>query len=244
MKISKTWQKVCVGVLSLVVLLFAGYGVKTAADEFWGGHEAVEEINHNIDLLSGNLQQRNVELKNTKGLLKEARKNNGELEKELQKKQHQIDDNTTKMNELKENLQTLKDENKRLAADSANDKLAYDREVTNLNKWIGKLQDENDANLAEIARLKQENADVEKQIETLEGETEEKDRQIDGLEDELEKANKDLKKAKKERDDYKQGKEDNDKFLEQAEEDARGTLKKTHDALDDNDIQGDDDNQN
>lgn len=237
MKISKTWQKVCVGVLSLVVLLFAGYGVKTAADEFWGGHEAVEEINHNIDLLSGNLQQRNKELKNTKGLLKEARKNNGELEKELQKKQHEIDKNTAKMAELQENLENLKDENKRLADESANDKLAYDREVTNLNKWIGKLQDENDANLAEIARLKQENADVEKQIETLEGETEEKERRIDGLENELEKAN-------KERDDHKQGKEDNDKFLRQAEEDARGTLKKTHDALDDNDIQGDDDNQN
>ena len=69
MKISKTWQKVCVGVLSLVVLLFAGYGVKTAADEFWGGHEAVEELNQNIDLLSGYLQKRNKELKNSKGLL-------------------------------------------------------------------------------------------------------------------------------------------------------------------------------
>jgi DNA repair exonuclease SbcCD ATPase subunit len=240
MKISKTWQKVCVGVLSLVVLLFAGFGVKTAADEFWGGHEAVQEINHNIDLLSGNLQQRNAELRKSERLLKAANENNKDLEGKLKEKQDLIDENNTKIHELKDKLDALGEENKRLADKGATDKLAYDREVTNLNKWIGKLQEENDANVVEIARLTKENKVAEKQIETLKQDTETKQGQIDKLE-------KDLDKAEEERDTANQNNQGNEDLLRQAEEDARGTLKKTHDALDRNDIKGhwhNEDNQN
>ncbi|WP_125572123.1 coiled-coil domain-containing protein [Lacticaseibacillus songhuajiangensis] len=240
MKISKTWQKVCVGVLSLVVLLFAGYGVKTAADEFWGGHEAVEEINHNIDLLSGNLHQRNVELKNTKAALEKANTNNAKLEKELTEKQELLKKNENEIAFLHLKITQITNANNRLQDQLASDKLANDAKVKDLKGQIEKLQADNDAYTITINQLRADKKKAEDQVRELQIETGNQRNDIKDLNEKLEE-------TKKDRDEYKQGKDDNDKLLEQAEKDARGTLKKTHDALDRNDIEGhwhNEDNQN
>lgn len=238
MKIRKTWQKVCVSVLGLMVLLFAGYGVKTAADEIWGGHTAVEEINHNIDLLSGNLDLKTKELEKAKDALNDAEKNNSKLEEDLAEKKDLLRKN-------EHEIGVLLAEVDKLGREKNNDKFVHKQEIADMQEQIDKLKLEDGAHQAEIDRLGKENKNAQQRVSILNNKIKNREKQIEDLKNKI-------AAVEAERDTANQNNQNNDDLLRQAEEDAQGTLKKSRDALDHNgieahwhssDSQGNEDNQ-
>lgn len=213
MKLSKTWQKVCVGVVGLVVLLFAGYGVKTAADGWWSGHYAVQKIDHNIETLSGGLKKRSSDLKNEK-------KKRDDLEDELDDKEEDIKEYTRNIARLKNELARLQDKNNALTNASAADKAKYEAQMKNLLHQIDDLQGKSSRYQEEADNLRAENEAAENKIGKIQSD-------LDVTNAQLKKAN-NASAAK-------------NQLLQQAEDDAQSTLEKSNQAVKDNDLDDDDD---
>ncbi|MFD1318870.1 hypothetical protein [Loigolactobacillus zhaoyuanensis] len=64
--------KVTLGVVAAVVLVFAGFGAKTLADNYWSGHADVDAINTALDKINGQLTAKNTALATAKNQLTQA----------------------------------------------------------------------------------------------------------------------------------------------------------------------------
>lgn len=220
MKLSKTWQKVCVGVVGLVVLLFAGYGVKTAADGWWSGHYAVQKIDHNIETLSGGLKKRSSDLRETQKSLRSEKKKRDDLEDELENKEEDIKEYAGSIARLKNELARLQDKNNALTNASAADKAKYQVQMKNLLHQIDDLQGKSSRYQEEADNLRAENEAAENKIGKIQSD-------LDVTNAQLKKAN-NASAAK-------------NQLLQQAEDDAQSTLEKSNQAVKDNDLDDDDD---
>jgi chromosome segregation ATPase len=229
MKMSKLWQKVTVALLSLVVLLFAGYGVKTAADHFWGGHEAVRQINRNVDTLSDNLHQRTAKLKDASEDLDDAQDRNERLEKELLKKQKALKLNEQWIKELSAKIDALTRDNKQLSFKNAAEVAKYEKSIKELNNSLADLQTANDVYTKQVGQLQEDNNDARREVDRLSSDVKQKEQTVTALRKDLTTA--ETAKAQADLDNSHQA-----QLLRQAEKDAKDTLKKTEDALDDNDL--------